>query len=74
MATAQVEAGDLHFTAIRNIPCAAVAIQLWTNGDARGGVAPLESERKGERGCLCMCSFTTSEASDIFLCLLFIDS
>lgn len=49
MATAQVEAGDLRFTVIRNIPCAAVAIQLWTNGDARGGVAPLEREEGRER-------------------------
>lgn len=36
MATTQVEAGDLHFTAIHNITCAVVAIQLWTNYDVRG--------------------------------------
>lgn len=45
MATAQVEAGDLHFTAIGNIPGASVAIQLWPNDDARGGPTPLTRER-----------------------------
>lgn len=44
MATAQVEAGDLHFTAIGNIPGASVAIQLWPNDDARG-LMPLTRER-----------------------------
>lgn len=78
MATTQVEAGDLHFTAIRNIACAAVAIQLWTNYDVRGLILlPRESEEGRESLTSCHHFFTNNEewrVHHVHSCLLVKDS
>lgn len=72
MATAQVEAGDLHFTGIRNIPCAAVAIHLWANGDARGGVAAFTRERGRARGDAFAWALSPRAMPPTFFCVFYL--